>query len=393
MEASMFRGDPARTGAHPGDFAPVTWTFRTSGVVKSSPTPWGPNTYVADLSGQVWALDTATGKLVWSFHADGAIDGSITVSGDLAYFGTANGNLYALSVHSGGFVWGGQTRQRSGMSTPAVGGGLVVVGGPNCTLAALSADTGREVWAHLTDMPLIPSQPDSPRSPGPLHSSPLIVDDVVYVCDGRLLAIDLASGDLRWRSSALASSTSSAAMADGLVYAAELDAVCAVEPSSGQVRWRTNVPDAHLLWSTPAVADGSVVVCAREQLPGGPLGIRLGGGVVAALDAVTGALRWRVTTTGPVGSAAALDQGTAYVHVAGQRPHILALDLATGAVQTQRPVRAPASPSTPDLISSPARTGDLVCVGLLSGDVSCFPADLAIPRSRGWLRKGRGTPS
>jgi hypothetical protein len=58
METAMFRGGPARTGTYSGHFAPVTWTFRTRGVVKSSPTPWGPNTYLADLSGQV--LDPRT---------------------------------------------------------------------------------------------------------------------------------------------------------------------------------------------------------------------------------------------------------------------------------------------------------------------------------------------
>jgi hypothetical protein len=42
------------------------------------------------------------------------------------------------------------------------GGGLLVVGGLNYALAALSADTGREVWARLTGMRLIPSPPDSP---------------------------------------------------------------------------------------------------------------------------------------------------------------------------------------------------------------------------------------
>lgn len=55
-----------------------------------------------------------------------------------------------------------------------------------------------------TDLPLVPSHPGSPRDSGQLHSSPLIVHDVVYVRDGRLLAIDLATGERRWRSTVLA---------------------------------------------------------------------------------------------------------------------------------------------------------------------------------------------
>jgi outer membrane protein assembly factor BamB len=278
----------------------------------------------------------------------------------------------------------------SGLSTPAVAEGLVVVGAGDGSLLALSADTGRLHWSHRTDMPLIPGVPDSPRDSGPLHSSPLIAEGVAYVCDGRLLAIDLATGEPRWRSSVLAAKTSSPAMAGGLIYAAELGAVCAVEPDSGRLCWRTEIADAHLMWSTPAVAGGSVLVCAREQVPGAyPLGFRLGGGVVTALDAASGALQWRVRASGRVASAAAVHAGVAYVTVAGTRPHILALDVANGEVRGQQALPAP-MPAT-DLVSSVAHVGGIVCVGLLSAGVSCYPADLRRPArrpGRRWFRRG-----
>jgi hypothetical protein len=82
-----------------------------------------------------------------------------------------------------------------------------------------------------------------------------------------------------------------------------------------------------------------------------------------------------------------MDAGVAYVTVAGTRPHILALDASTGEVRGHQPRPAP-MPAT-DLVSSVAHVGGIVCVGLLSAAVSCYPADLSRPDrrpGRTWFR-------
>lgn len=380
MDAAMFRGGPARTGAFPGEHPGSGWIFRTRSAVKSSPTVFDGAIYAADLAGLIYAVNASTGKLRWSVQADGGIDGSVTVVDDTAYVGTGHGCVCAISCRTGRELWTYRGAGLSGMSTPAVSRGLVVIGGPDGTVLALSQDSGTPRWSYRAGMPLIPQDPNSRRNSGALHSSPLIVEDVVYVTDGRLLALDLASGEQRWQSAALGASTSSPTMGAEVLYTTELDAVCAVEPGRGALRWRTVLDDALLMWSTPAVADEILVVCGRK------LGYRLGGGLVAGLDATTGALRWRTATPGPATCGAALHNGRAYVTVAGNQAHLLVLQVATGA--TVGRIRLPSPMPTSDFVSSPARFADAVCVGLLGGALLCAPAEPK-PAGRGLFRRAK----
>ena len=138
----MFRGGPARTGLYAGENAGVDWTFGTRGMVKSSPTPYDGVVYLADLTGRVHAVDSRTGALRWAYQADGGIDGSVTVADGIAYVCSGDGCVYAFEAGNGSVVWTYRVPDSFGMSTPAVGRGLVVVGGHDGTLLALADDTG-----------------------------------------------------------------------------------------------------------------------------------------------------------------------------------------------------------------------------------------------------------
>jgi len=164
--------------------------------------------------------------------------------------------------------------------------------------------------------------------------SPAVVRGTAYYADwtGRLVAVGLRSGRVRWStkvattSSAFAEVNSSPAVAGGTVYVSVAEGrVVAVSARTGAIRWSTVLDDHDFtsLFSSPVVSGGRVVVgVASSQNFFGqpPYDFR---GSVAALDRRTGEILWQTYTLpadldgrgGSVWGTAAIDErrGIAYV--------------------------------------------------------------------------------
>lgn len=229
-------------------------------------------------------------------------------------------------AHYGGLLWrfqtGGPVR-----STPAVAGGTVYVGSSDGRLYALERATGSERW-HFDAATAV-------------TGSPAVVGDRVFVTDHRstLYALDAASGALRWKIEAGPDLpfpwgyesgdvyASSPVPAGGTVYWGAGDGVLrAADAASGEMRWSFRTEGR--IRSTPAVADSRVVVGSAD-------------GRVYAVGAADGASLWIFDTLGrtldsgsfgfdrrTVQSSPAIAEGRVYV---GARDGFLyALDAATG---------------------------------------------------------------
>ena len=137
---------------------------------------------------------------------------------------------------------------------------------------------------------------------GSLSTVPLIVGDTVYLQDGsgRISALDRATGDLRWESEAYGLNIGpfGVAVADGRVYGMHgSKGVVALDAATGRELW---VKDITATPTTgidiqPTVYDGLVLV---STVPVSIGGIYKGGdrGIINALDAVTGEVRWTFDT-------------------------------------------------------------------------------------------------
>lgn len=187
---------------------------------------------------------------------------------------------------------------------------------------------------------------------GHVWSTPAVVDGVVYVAAVHpgldrevLFAIDAASGLERWRvalSWEMSSThwdqwveswdtpvfrSSSPACVDGMVFVGDFGGTCrAVDVVTGRELWRFAC-DARVV-SSPAVVDG-VVYIGSGLTDGTGRGAPLGQGALYALDATSGALRWRLEG-GAFDWSPAIAMGKVY---AVSDDGIYALDAATGAVQ------------------------------------------------------------
>jgi eukaryotic-like serine/threonine-protein kinase len=122
--------------------------------------------------------------------------------------------------------------------------------------------------------------------------------------DGQVHAVDLDTGTLRWLYQAGASAISSPAVADGIVYVGSQAVVYAIDAATGTLRWRAAPAGDQDMTTQRRMAgdwwvEGPGYHAARHV---SPLAVMVTQdtvyavrekGPLYALDAVTGALRWR----------------------------------------------------------------------------------------------------
>lgn len=220
------------------------------------------------------------------------------------------------------------------VSSPVWATGNIYFGSNDGHVYALDAASGRQRWAWRTE--------------GPVPSTPAVAEGRVHVLsyDGRLHTLDAASGAPLWKfatggerrfeARGLHGATprtqtiadpydvylSSPAVVGGVVYFGSSDGhVYALDAASGALRWKQRTGD--VVHASPAVANGVVVVGSWD-------------GRLYAFDALTGAERWRFQAgldsamhnqQGFQSSAAIVD---GVVYVGCRDAHLYAIDAATG---------------------------------------------------------------
>ncbi|HEY2861742.1 MAG TPA: PQQ-binding-like beta-propeller repeat protein [Terracidiphilus sp.] len=175
---------------------------------------------------------------------------------------------------------------------------------------------------------------------GQLIASPAIAGDTIYIAGtaGKLYAVDRATGNKKWELDLKTRLTSSPAVAGGLVYLAAFDGnFYAVDASAGQVKWKfqtagerrfsgkhlhgmqpagDNMPDPWDCWlSSPVVSNGAVYFGSGDHN-------------IYALDAATGALKWRFATGDVVHASPAIADGMLFI--GSWDSNFYALDVSTG---------------------------------------------------------------
>ncbi|MGW3746993.1 beta-alanine-activating enzyme beta-propeller domain-containing protein [Streptomyces sp. NPDC005146] len=237
------------------------WAFTTRGGVHSSPRVVGGVVYVGSRVGVVFALDAATGSTKWDFVTGGYLFSSAAVVDGVVYIGALNKNVYALDAATGAKKWAFATRGEV-HSSPAVVGGVVYVGSYDESLYALDAATGAKKWAFATG--------------GWVSSSATVVDGVLYVGSDRYVyALDAATGAKKWDFTTRGVIMhSSPAVVDGVVYIGSSDRyVYALDAATGAKKWDFTTRGE--VFSSPAVAGGVLYIGSNDEN-------------VYALDAVTG---------------------------------------------------------------------------------------------------------
>lgn len=218
--------------------------------------------------------------------------------------------LWAKPLVPPGFLeW--KPREAGGPAVDAATG-LVVVGTRDAYLRALHPD-GSLLWEF--------------KAGAGFEAPALVEGDTVYAgsLDGRLYALEKATGKERWRYDAREELGSRPVAAGGLVYVTTLqDTLLALDAKTGAWKWNQRRENAGRFTirgaGGPAVANGTVYAGFSD-------------GVVAAFDAASGTARWE-RPVAPKGDFMDVDstpllEGTR-VYVAAYSGVVTALEAATG---------------------------------------------------------------
>ncbi|MFC7137634.1 PQQ-binding-like beta-propeller repeat protein [Halobaculum litoreum] len=312
----------------------------TTSYVETAPTVVDGTVYTADADGVVFALGT-DGERRWTFETNTNLHSSaVAVHEGTLFVGTAGtmpavasgdtdgskaGTALALDTATGARQWT-YTGPTDWFTGPAVGGGRVYFGNHDGSVVALDPATGAELWTW-----------DGGGEHAGVLAPPAYADGTVYVgvhVDGRLVALDAASGTLRWETDLRASNVkSSPAVDDDRVYVAatgseatDYDApgestptptpretpddgaagmptvdvsgsVFALSRNGGDIEWRYETD--HDFRSSPAVVDDRVYIGGGDRF--------------LALSRADGAEQWHVSVDDFVESSPAVAGGRAYI--------------------------------------------------------------------------------
>lgn len=171
-------------------------------------------------------------------------------------------------------------------SSPAISDDWLVIGSKSGFLYGLNATTGDQVWSRDLGQYIV-------------RSTPAILDDVVYVNNGyQSLALALGDGSTLWTANVSFTGNTSPTVDNDTVYVASQNgAILALDPRTGDQRWRMQLDG--LIFGSPTVEDGRLMVATDS-------------GKVLALNSETGLVLWRFQADGGIFAPVIADDGAVY---------------------------------------------------------------------------------
>lgn len=285
----------------------------------------------------------ATADVRWRTRLQ-PVDGGMTVTDDHLLV-TVGGSVVALDTGGGERRWTADVGHDAA-AAPAVGGDLAIVttwnGGADVDrgVVALDLADGTELWRAIPDVDV--------------DAAPTLADGTVYVGGSlhsdEVVAIDAATGDVRWRK-AVGDYAPTPAVAEGVVYVGggSNEFVRAMDAETGQTLWERDLDGR--VWGAPTVVDDVVYAATRN-------------GTVAALGAADGDPRWTGSVDGDVNRSPAVANGVVYAPGDG---FVAAVDRSETVWKTDVTDRAHAPTVTDDAVVV-ADGRRAYCLGRADGD-------------------------
>lgn len=360
-DVPMLLGDPTHHGVQPGP-APVgvpaiRWTVKEEDGIKSSPILVDGLLIVGGLDRTLRALDASTGAERWRYTAAGELGRGGVAADGLVYWTDSTGALQAVELATGARRWVREVAAHEN-TNPTVVDGIVYLG-TQAGAIGLDAATGEDAWSWPT--------------PGPVRAVTVVDGQAIFGAEDRLIrSVDLATATETWQVRALNGSIGPAIVDGGSVYIAALQPsgeasseLYAIDIASGDVRWRFRIPSG-LSVSPLALRDGLVYVPTQDD---GLHAIRTEDGVTA----------WRAEVPQVLHGLALVDD---LVVAATMDGTLVALDALSGEEVWQLPIAFNTRTSpvvSGGLIFVAQEDGTIAAYGTADAEASPLPATTASP--------------
>ncbi len=290
--------------------APVGQTVMVGPAFEGDAIYFGSLPLEKEESAAFYALDSKTGSELWSVSIDGSVVERPTISENLVFFSTKNGSFYALDANNGQEVWRFEAEERNlnpdtcetcalQFNSPVVKDNIVYASSRDQNLYAFDRAGGKLKWLFETG--------------DDITEAPVIVDDKIYFAslDGFIYVLDAKSGAEvgRYKIPAPESADrinffSSPLVDTNSIYIAN-QTLMALDLETGELKWRFSPPtsDDPILFNSiignPFLLGDSVILVATDGVYG--------------LDKITGELKWEFSRLkGRIYFAPALDENILY---------------------------------------------------------------------------------
>ena len=317
----------------------AVWKFTTGTTITGGPCMAGDRVIVGDRSGLVQARRVIDGGLVWSFQARNGVMSTPDARGNSVVFTSAEGAVYCLELATGKLRWRRET-QSANVACPAIVGSTVYVGGSDGIFRALDLRNGNVQWEY-----------DSVKAF--VESRPLITStSVVFgAWDSYLYCLSQRDGKLRWKWNngttgfGLSPAAAWPVEHDGRIFVAAPDrAATVLDEKTGAVVWRSKEHQVReavgisedgsrfygkcmndTLFAYDAAASGQRLAWATDcgygydidpsmpQEKNGTVFFGTKNGLVYALDAKSGQIRWTHKVSNTIVNTVAPVNGTSVI--------------------------------------------------------------------------------
>ncbi len=278
----------------------------TKQFLKLTPSHIQGKVFVADVRGNLLAIDATSGNTLWENDADLSITGGPGSSKTHTMIGSEEGDVLAYASDNGDFLWQAKVSSEV-LAAPQEAYGIVVVRTVDGKIFGLDANDGSRLWIYDRTVPALTLRGTS---------NPVITGDVVIAGfdGGRLAAIELHTGKLIWETS--------------------------ISLASGRSQLERMVD----IDSEPVIIGNDIYVATFQ-------------GRLASVALENG----RITWTRDISSYAGLTSDGNNIYITDDQSHVWALERSSGnSIWKQENLFA-------RQVTAPATIGDLVVVGDLEG--------------------------
>lgn len=225
------------------------YRFNAGGSIESTPVydPATQELFFGTEQGTLHALEAPRGIRRWTAELRGPVRTSPVASEDAVYVVTHDDEVFAVGRDDGEILW------EYGRDTPGDGfaiadhagvtlaGRSVLTAFTDGTVVSLDAATGTVEWVRDTSTEVVLDAGDRRTVFFDVDTTPVVVDDTVYVASfsGGLFALELGNGGVRWRDAARTGVVSIAAGPEGtLLLASAGEGVVRYDPDAQEPIWR-----------------------------------------------------------------------------------------------------------------------------------------------------------
>ena len=146
--------------------------------------------FAANLDGEVFAIDAASGKELWTVETDLRLSGGPGYGEGTVVVGSLDGDVIALNPDTGSERWRARVSSEV-VASPAVGSGIVVVRANDGRLFGFNATDGERKWVYDRGLPSLTLRG---------NGAPLISQGGVFAGydNGQVVALRLEDGVQQW---------------------------------------------------------------------------------------------------------------------------------------------------------------------------------------------------